>query len=246
MRYLILSDIHANWEALDAVLDDAAGRYETILCLGDLVGYGADPNRVTDWIRANAQVTIRGNHDRVCTSDESLEAFNPIAAQAASWTQHALSPVNRDWLRSLPRGPVPVNGFDLVHGAPLDEDRYLVGLDDVLAEMDYLSTRLTFFGHTHVQGGFEIKRRQVRRVPKISSTAEEGILEFDADALYLINPGSVGQPRDRDPRASYALFDPEERWVTYRRVGYDVVEAQRKIREARLPDLLADRLARGF
>jgi predicted phosphodiesterase len=246
MRYLILSDIHANWEALDAVLDDATGRYDAVLCLGDLVGYGADPNRVTEWVRARAKVTIRGNHDRVCTSAESLEAFNPIAAQAASWTQHSLTPENRDWLRGLPRGPVAVGEFDLVHGAPLDEDRYLVGLDDVLAEMDYLAKRLTFFGHTHVQGGFEIKRRQVRRIPKISGTSEEGVLEFDADALYLINPGSVGQPRDRDHRAAYALYDPEERWVTYRRVEYDIMEAQRKIREAKLPDLLADRLARGF
>ncbi|MBY0373081.1 MAG: metallophosphatase family protein [Bryobacteraceae bacterium] len=246
MRYLILSDIHANWEALDAVLDDATGRYDSVLCLGDLVGYGADPNRVTEWVRANAKVTIRGNHDRVCTSAESLEAFNPIAAQAASWTQNSLTAQNRDWLRGLPRGPLAVGEFDLVHGAPLDEDRYLVGLDDVLAEMDYLARRLTFFGHTHVQGGFEIKRRQVRRIPKISGTSEEGVLEFDSDALYLINPGSVGQPRDRDHRAAYALYDPEERWVTYRRVEYDVMEAQRKIREAKLPDLLADRLARGF
>lgn len=246
MRYLILSDIHANWEALDAALDDATGRYDAIVCLGDLVGYGADPNRVTDWVRANAKMTIRGNHDRVCTSDESLDAFNPIAAQAAWWTQNALTATNREWLHNLPRGPVKVNGFDLVHGAPLDEDRYLVGLDDVLAEVDYLSTRLTFFGHTHVQGGFEVKKRQIRRVPKISNNADEGVLEFDPDALYLVNPGSVGQPRDRDPRAAYALYDTEETWVTYRRVEYDVEEAQRKIRDARLPDLLAERLSRGF
>ncbi|MGH9665777.1 MAG: metallophosphoesterase family protein, partial [Bryobacteraceae bacterium] len=131
MRYLILSDIHANWEALDAVLAHAADAYDRILCCGDLVGYGADPNAVVEWVRAKVARVVRGNHDKACSGLEDLEWFNPIARASAEWTLKILSPDNADYLRRLPKGPAAVNGFDIAHGSPLDEDEYLITVNDV-------------------------------------------------------------------------------------------------------------------
>jgi predicted phosphodiesterase len=243
-RYLILSDIHGNWDALDAVLRAAGGRYDAAACLGDLVGYGAEPNRVIDWAREQSLVTIRGNHDRACSGLDNLEDFNPAAKQAAEWTQTQLTPANLAWLRELPRGPAYLDSFCLVHGAPLDEDHYLLYPDDVLLEADSLDRRVTFFGHTHVQGGFEIGRR-ITRLARPHPLDSEVTLEFRPDCVYLLNPGSVGQPRDRDPRAAFALYDPAENHVTFRRASYAVGSAQFKIRHAGLPDLLASRLEKG-
>src|SRR5438045_384208 len=131
LPYLILSDIHANLEALEAVLAAAAGQYDRILCLGDLVGYGADPNAVVEWTRENARVTIRGNHDRAAAGIDSLEYFNPTARLSTHWTRNALTQGNREFLLQLPRGPLPSEGFDLVHGSPADEDEYRITLPDV-------------------------------------------------------------------------------------------------------------------
>ena len=122
MRYLVLSDIHANWEALAATLADAEGRYDRVVCLGDMVGYGADPNMVTDWVRTRSAVTVRGNHDKACTGDPVIEWFNPAAQHSAVWTMETLTPENMDYLVKLPQGPVTVDLFQLVHGSPLDED----------------------------------------------------------------------------------------------------------------------------
>lgn len=243
MPYLIVSDIHGNYEALQAVLGDARGRYDEILCLGDLVGYGADPNPVTAWARDNLQSVVRGNHDRACTGTDLLEYFNPSARAAALWTRNALTPDNWSYLQSLPAGPLRIPegpGFDLVHGSPWDEDEYLVGLEDVRFLMrEHLLTKLTFFGHTHVQGGFLLTPRSVAGI-KADRT-----LQLEPDYFYLINPGSVGQPRDGDPRAAYALYSPQDRTVEFGRVRYDVAKAASKIREARLPESLAMRLYEG-
>ena len=211
MAFLILSDIHANLEALDAVLDDARGRYDRIFCLGDLVGYGADPNAVVEWARVNLGAIVRGNHDKACTGLDSADDFHPVAQASTSWTAEALRPDNANYLRGLPRGPLPVEGFDLAHGSPMDEDEYLIMPSDVDALRGYLESRLTFFGHTHVQGGFLVARGGVMRI------APQGTLDLEPDHTYLINPGSVGQPRDRDPRAAYAIYSAEERAVEYRR-----------------------------
>lgn len=245
MRYLILSDIHGNLEALRAVEADARGRFDAVLCLGDVVGYGADPNAVTAWTRAHAQVTVRGNHDRACTGQIDLHWFNPVAQASVRWTQRELTPENNAWLAQLEAGPLRVGDFALVHGAPEDEDHYLINAEDAVLSAQSCHTRVTFFGHTHLQGGFELRGRRALRIEKPGALDREREFEFGAAEHLLINVGSVGQPRDRDPRAAYALYDPDEPWVTFRRAAYDLTGAQRKIREAGLPPLLADRLADG-
>lgn len=247
MRYLILSDIHGNWEALDAVL--AAARedgFEQIVCCGDVVGYGADPNAVTDWVRSTASYVVRGNHDKACVGLENLAWFNPVARQSALWTASMLRIENVEYLKALPKGPVPVTNFQIFHGSPIDEDEYLMQAGEVAQLAGYLDTRLSFFGHTHVQGGFLFQNGGiVKRLPGVGRKQDSEELILDPGSYYLVNPGSVGQPRDNDPRAAWCVYYPKERRVVYRRVQYDIKAAQAKIREARLPDLLARRLSAG-
>jgi predicted phosphodiesterase len=245
LRYLILSDIHGNLEALTAVLDSATGEYDRSLCLGDLVGYGADPNAVVDWVRANASVVVRGNHDRACAGLEDLAWFNPVARAAAEWTHTQLTPQNRAYIAELPKGPMAVDSFQVMHGSLLDEDEYMVQTSDAGQAFPYLESSLAFFGHTHLQGGFEWARSRVRAIGRPASDQKEAFLELDPDNAYLVNPGSVGQPRDGDPRAAYILYNPGDRFLLYRRVSYDIGGAQEKIYRAQLPDLLAERLAIG-
>ncbi|HEY4364336.1 MAG TPA: metallophosphoesterase family protein [Bryobacteraceae bacterium] len=239
MPDLILSDIHANREALEAVLEDAKGRYDRIVCLGDIVGYGADPNYVVEWARANVRTVIRGNHDKVCVGLDPIFVYNVAAQKSAEWTMGVLTAENRAYLENLPRGPLRVDDFDIVHGSPADEDEYLIHAGDVARAREYLETRVTFFGHTHVQGGFQVGRAGVRRV------YPGQVLEIEADWQYLVNPGSVGQPRDMDPRAAYAVYDREARTVEFRRVKYDIAGAAGKILGAGLPQGLAARLYEG-
>ena len=238
MRYLILADIHANWEALQAVLEAAEGQYDAILNCGDLVGYGPDPNAVIDWCRRQTGTVVRGNHDKACVGLQDLEWFNPVARAAAVWTHNLLTPENKAYLSGLPMGPAAVADFHVLHGSPADEDEYLVDLAEVRSVVPRLERALSFFGHTHLQGGFYIHRNGIRRI-----TADR--IEIEEDAAYLINPGSVGQPRDGDPGAAYAIYCDDERSVTYKRTWYPVSETQRKIRAAGLPDMLAVRLEFG-
>jgi diadenosine tetraphosphatase ApaH/serine/threonine PP2A family protein phosphatase len=246
VRYLVISDLHSNWEALQAVLEDSAGKYDEILCCGDLVGYGADPNPVVDWTRIHVKATVRGNHDRACVGLEDLEWFNPIAQAASVWTMEHLSPENSKFIRELPMGPVPVGNFQLIHGSPVDEDDYLVNAIDASGAFPYAESALLFFGHTHLQGGFRWSGEQVQPIGRLHPEWQTRyLLEIEPECAYLINPGSVGQPRDGDPRAGYALYDTDHELLYYHRVPYDVETTQRKIREAGLPDLLAARLAVG-
>ncbi len=246
MRYLVLSDIHGNWEALEAILESAQGRYDQILCCGDLVGYGADPNAVLDWARENVHRVVRGNHDRACVGLEDLEWFNPAARAATLWTQRELTPENCTYAKNLPKGPLSIDGFQILHGSPLHEDEYLVNVADASEVFAYLETPVNFFGHTHLQGGFMWCRQNVQAIgkPQVQRQSEM-LLDIEPDCAYLINPGSVGQPRDGDARASYVLFDPSDGFLFYHRVPYDIETAQRKIRAAGLPDLLARRLGVG-
>jgi predicted phosphodiesterase len=237
--FLIVSDIHANREALEAVLAHAHGDYDRIVCLGDLAGYGADPNFTVEWARANVSAIVRGNHDRVCAGIESLYSYRPAARAAAEWSQHTLTPENRTYLERLPRGPLPFEGFDLVHGSPLDEDDYLMTTADVTTIRHEIEARLTFFGHTHIQGGFLIARGGVKTIDPHRT------LELERHCNYLVNPGSVGQPRDGDSHAAYAIYFPLDRVVEFRRVAYDTAAAAEKIRAAGLPDSLASRLLTG-
>ena len=249
MPFLILSDIHANLEALQAVLADAQGRYDAILCLGDLVGYGADPNAIVEWARPNLRAVVRGNHDKAGAGEEPLHIYNPAAQSALRWTQAHLTPESQAYLQGMPRGPLRLAsgngsggapGFELSHGSPADEDEYLISVGDAALLRPELESRLTFFGHTHVQGGFLLARHTVAKI------APESVLQIEPDHLYLVNPGSVGQPRDRDPRAAYALFDPDAGTVEFRRTAYDVEGAAGKIVAAGLPEFLAARLFEGM
>jgi len=239
VAFLILGDLHANQEALQAVLEDARGRYHRILCLGDLAGYGAEPNEVIAWARANVDAIIRGNHDKICVSDEPLDAYHPSARVSTEWTRRALTPESRAFLESLPRGPLRYEDFDLVHGSPADEDEYLLAASDAALAREFIATQVTFFGHTHVQGGFLVARNGSRRI------VPPGTIEIEPNHYYLVNPGAVGQPRDGDPRAAYALYSPEQRIIEYRRAEYDVASAAAKIRAAGLPEHLAARLFHG-
>lgn len=249
MRYLILSDIHANYEALQAVLKHAKGRYDRLLCLGDLVGYGSDPNEVLEWARDvisnDGARMIRGNHDKACCGLDSIEDFNPAAQASSIWTADVLGESNLEFLRELAMGPVDAGGFDLVHGAPSDEDEYIITLNDAAGMREHTRVALTFFGHTHVQGGFFFRRAAVKSIDKVPSKWEELTISIDEHSTFLINPGSVGQPRDGDWRAAYAVYEATDRLVTYYRVEYDAQEARRRMREVGLPAVLGDRLLVG-
>ena len=245
MRYLILSDIHANREALEAVARDSAGSFDQALCCGDLIGYGADPNPCVEWVRANCAAVVRGNHDKACTGLDDLEWFNPIARAAALWTVQVLTPENADYARALPKGPFAIDGFEIVHGSAIDEDEYVIGPAEAEEAFGYMENRVEFFGHTHVQGGFLWNSSRVEILSRVPPRSDRFTLPIDSACAYMINPGSIGQPRDGDPRAAYAVYDTAAGMVTYRRVAYDVAGAQKKIRDAGLPPILADRLAAG-
>jgi predicted phosphodiesterase len=241
VRHLILSDIHSNLEALDAVLAEAQGTYDRILCCGDVVGYGADPDAVTAWARQNVDVIIRGNHDKACAGLEDLEWFNPVARTSALWTMAHMEPANLEWLRGLPQGPIEEAGLVLGHGSPLDEDEYLISELDAEQIRPYLEGRIWVFGHSHMQGGFMCHRNGVQRIRRMAPET----LQLEAGQSWLINPGSVGQPRDGDPRAAWMLWDSDKRLVTFSRTLYDVRGAQKKILDAGLPEMLALRLEAG-
>jgi diadenosine tetraphosphatase ApaH/serine/threonine PP2A family protein phosphatase len=243
MTYLIISDVHANLEALDAVLA-AAGPYDHVLVLGDLVGYGADPNEVIARVRAFPAATcIRGNHDKAATNLASVEHFNHLARFAIQWTTDQLTPESHQWLAELPTGPVAIDPLvEICHGSPFDEDAYIFDDLDVRRALAATSRPLCLFGHTHVPAVFKL----TDDIQVVGPTRTDRFrLRLDEDARYLVNCGAVGQPRDGDPRAAFALFDTDERTLTLARVPYNVSAAQKKIVTAGLPDVLAHRLAIG-
>ncbi|HLH05418.1 MAG TPA: metallophosphoesterase family protein [Bryobacteraceae bacterium] len=246
MRFLILSDPHANWPALEAVLADAEGKFDQVVCCGDLVGYNPDPARVTDWIRQNTICVVRGNHDKVVAGIDSLEWFNEIAQIAARWTIGQLSDDQLAYLRELPIGPAKLEHFHVWHGSPRDEDEYVTGAREAAPAFEALEHPLAFFGHTHLQGIFVSKHRRLGVIAPVPRNEREIAIELEPDVLYLVNPGSVGQPRDGDPRAAYAIYDAEQKVVYLRRVDYPIQRTASAIVEAGLPEVLAQRLAYGF
>jgi diadenosine tetraphosphatase ApaH/serine/threonine PP2A family protein phosphatase len=246
MRYLVLTDIHANLEALEACLADARDRRcEQTLVLGDLVGYGADPNGVIDRVLAlKPTAIVRGNHDKVACGLEQAEGFNAVAKSAAKWTLDVLTPEYRDWLANLPQGPTQVDDLvEICHGSPFDEDAYIFDELDALRALKLSTRPLCLFGHTHYPITFELSSETIESVG--SSSASETLVQLRDGCKYLINPGSVGQPRDGDPRAAYAIVDTTERRVELLRSPYNVEEAQAKVVRAGLPEVLAQRLAVG-
>jgi predicted phosphodiesterase len=245
VQFLILSDIHANWHALEAVLAHADNKFDEIVCCGDIVGYNPQPVRVLEWVKAHCSTVIRGNHDKVVAGIDDLEWFNPIARAAALWTMTQLNVEELAYVRELPQGPALLEHFALCHGSPRDEDEYLPSAQDAEDVFPHLDLPVTFFGHTHLQGGFFQQHRRVGTIPAVPLGQEEAILEIHPDILYLINPGSVGQPRDGDPRAAYAVFDQKQQTLAFRRVSYPVAKTAGEIKAAGLPDALALRLFRG-
>lgn len=245
MRYLSISDIHGNLEALETVLRVLEGRYDEILVLGDLVGYGADPNGVVDRVRALApRLVIRGNHDKVAAGLDDGESFNAVARSAVLWTYEALTAENRDYLTSLPAGPQPVDDLlEICHGTPFDEDAYLFDELDALRAFEAASRPVCLFGHTHVAVGF--KNADTLELVAGPGDTSGVCITFEPDARYLVNAGSIGQPRDGDPRAGAAIVDTTSRRMELFRIPYPIEEAQRKIRQAGLPDVLARRLSLG-
>lgn len=249
MRALILSDIHANLDALEAVIAQAPA-HDVVWNLGDVVGYGACPNEVIDHVRSWATINVRGNHDRACSGLIELKDFNLVAAFAARWTQDQLTEENLLWLRQLEAGPALPENFDAScsHGSLLDEDEYVVTTHDAWLPLHRSARRINFFGHTHLQGGFATSNSEWFQLqPEFASRegAEEYPLHLRAGARYLLNPGSVGQPRDKDWRAAFAIYDNAMNVVSFYRVPYDVQSAQSRIMQAGLPDRLALRLSEG-
>jgi predicted phosphodiesterase len=245
MRYLILSDIHANREALAATLSRVKRKHwDKTVFLGDLVGYGAHPNQTVEMVRALRPLqAIRGNHDKVCSGIEDGEMFNRVALQAALWTRHRLTRNNLRWLYSLPEGPAVVDGaFAIAHGTPIDEDAYIFGEIEALNVFRQTTFPLCFFGHSHFPVVFGLSPDAIHTYLTTSPTFR---FRLEPGMRYLVNPGSVGQPRDGNPMASFAMFDSEAKTVTIYRVPYRIDRAQEKILDAGLPRPLADRLALG-
>ena len=243
MQYLVLSDIHANLEALDAALA-AAKHCERTLVLGDLVGYGADPNAVVDRVRALPSLTvIRGNHDKVGAGLEGVKSFNHLARQAIEWTSAALTPENRHWVATLDQGPVLVDDVvEICHGSPFDEDVYIFDDLDARRALRASQRPLCLYGHTHVPAAFRFDSDMQIIGPPRGTRFQ---LAFGDGARYLVNCGAVGQPRDGDARAAFGLIDTDAQSLTVMRVPYDVGSAQAKIIAAGLPEVLAQRLAIG-
>jgi predicted phosphodiesterase len=250
VRILVLSDIHANLEALEACLE-AAPEHDRVFNLGDIVGYGANPNEVTERSRALGSVFVRGNHDKASTGLIPVDDFNPVAALAVIWTRENLTPENLDFLRDMPQGPIiPVDNLQCVHGSPRDEDEYVLTAREAWSILGQASVPVTFFGHTHIQGAYWIDDRNEREgVVDPGYTSARGkqrfTLSLNETGKYLVNPGSIGQPRDGDPRAAFVVYDTKAKEVTFHRVPYDIEHAQRKILSAGLPDRLATRLSEG-
>ena len=248
MRFLILSDIHSNIDALDAVLARTPPEsYDKLLVLGDLVGYCGTPNEVVDKVfELKPDVLIRGNHDKVASGVESSEKFNRIAGEAARWTQEELTPANRERLAALPAGPVSVDReVEVCHGTPFDEDTYVFDGDDATKALEAAHRPICFFGHTHVPVAYALQGNDLTVTHLTPGGDDTKIVNILKKERYLINPGSVGQPRDTDARASYATYDSKKQQVQIKRVPYRIDLAQQRITEAGLPDSLAFRLGLG-
>lgn len=250
MRYLMLSDIHANWEALQAVLRHVRRkRYDRVAFLGDAVGYGASPGAVLKWLSelGPAVDVIRGNHDRVCTGLDSGEYFNRYARQATDWTFERLDDRNLAFLRSFPPGPLELSpNVAICHGSSFDEDAYIFSVYDAQQAFEALDHDIIFFGHTHVPTLFSLHSQNGQQTLQARLlSGRRTVIDFEPGTRYLVNPGSVGQPRDRDPRAAYGIFDEDNRRLYLYRVNYRVAIARRRILQAGLPPVLGDRLLHG-
>ncbi|GAB4434669.1 MAG: metallophosphoesterase family protein [Anaerolineales bacterium] len=243
MRILVISDIHANYTALEAVLEDA-GPADEVWCLGDTVGYGPDPNICVEVLREQPMLTcLLGNHDVAALGKMPFSAFNGDARRSLEWQERVLIPANSDFLRSLPDRPKVRGDVTLVHGSPRDPVwEYIINTLSARLNLEYFDTSFCFVGHTHIQSVFQLdeERDHIKLfAPPIGE-------KIKLTGRVILNPGSVGQPRDRDPRAAYAIFYPKENAWEARRVEYNIAEVQERIRQAGLPEKHAARLSEGW
>jgi len=239
MRFAVIADIHGNMEALQTVLQDTKDQGCThYVCLGDVVGYGANPKECLDLVRQMEMPCVKGNHDEYCSSEEALEGFNPHAAEAVHWTRKQLTVDDKQWLRDLKYVRM-VTSFTLVHSTLDAPHRWQYVFDKLAAatSFTYQNTQVCFFGHTHVPVAF--MRDSVVRGGTYSK------FKVDPAKKYFVNVGAVGQPRDNNPKAAYVVYDMHEGTIELRRLDYDIAGAQAKIRAAGLPEPLAERLSYG-
>ena len=239
MRYAVIADIHANLEGLEAVLADSKEQKCThYCCVGDVVGYNANPKECLDIVRSMGMPVVKGNHDEYCSSEEDLEGFNPHAAEAVNWTRKQLSVEDRQWLRDLKYVRL-VASFSMVHATLDGPQRWGYVFDKLAAaaSFTYQNTSVCFFGHTHVPVAF-VRDSVVRGGTYSKFRVEPG-------KKYFVNVGAVGQPRDGNPKVGYVVYDLNEGTIELRRLDYDMATAQKKIMEAGLPQRLADRLSLG-
>ncbi|MBA4149903.1 MAG: metallophosphoesterase family protein [Verrucomicrobia bacterium] len=239
MKYAIIADIHGNLEAFQTVLDDIKEQNCThIACLGDVVGYGANPKECLDAVRAMNIPIVKGNHDEMCSVEDEMEGFNPAAAQAVLWTRQQLTEDDKKWLREL-RYMRLVANFTIVHATLDVPERWGYVFDKLAAaaSFTYQNTSVCFFGHTHVPVAF-IRDSVVRGGTYSKFKVEPG-------RKYFVNVGSIGQPRDGNPKAAYVVYDMTDGTIELRRLDYDIAAAQAKIRAAGLPERLAERLSHG-
>ena len=245
MRALVVSDLHSNAEALRAVLSHVRRKkFDAVVCLGDFVGYCAEPNQVVDAMRTfkAKKFYIRGNHDRVAVGLGEGSGFNPAAKVAAEWTQKHLSAPNRRFLEKLPLGPLERDDFLLCHGSPSDEDEYVFHEGHASRIFDSTNASIVLYGHTHLPVVFSVDENGSVRG---SAVRGDALVRLESGRRYLINPGSVGQPRDRNPRSSFAIVDSSKMTAQFFRVPYNIAKTQAAILKAGLPAVLANRLKWG-
>ncbi len=243
MRILVISDIHSNYTALETVLEDA-GSVDEIWCLGDVVGYGPDPNACVELLSEQPNLTcMMGNHDAAAIGNMAMESFNGDARRSLLWQETVLSADSMNFLRSLPQEMIVRGDATLVHGSPRDPVwEYILNTLSARLNFEEFKTGFCFVGHSHLQSVFwmdQEKNRVSLDIPKVG-------MPIELTKRAILNPGSVGQPRDRDSRSAYAIFDPEARTWEPQRVEYDFAQVQERIRKAKLPEKHALRLAEGW
>lgn len=242
MRIGIISDIHSNLEALERVLQELKGKVDEIICLGDIVGYGPNPRECCDIVRSNRIYSICGNHDSACYDDNLIEYFNPFAREAILWTRAQLTQDYIDYLKRLPFEEV-LYGFRIVHGAPREPFEYITTAYDARSAFMSFEEDICFIGHSHIMEYFELKKGSsiVRQLP----LRNQQELVIEDDKRYIINVGSVGQPRDGDPRSAFVIYDTLEKKLTAYRVFYRIDIVQKKMQLKGLPPILWERLGVG-
>ena len=243
MRYGIVSDVHSNLEALQTVLTelDKLG-IDELVCLGDIVGYGPSPNECCTILRERRCMSIAGNHDEAAATESGIDYFSPLAREALEWNRAALTSDHLAYLAGLPRER-RFETFDIVHGAPVYHFDYILDVIDAQAAFDRTDAALTFVGHSHIA---EVYYQDASGRTFQQRLLHGGRVDISSEYRYIVNPGSVGQPRDRNPQAAFAIIDVDEGYVDVRRVTYDVRSVQARIEHARLPSQLGERLSIGY